>query len=75
MAGKDARPPRRPSEEASGSRPAPSQTEALWQYLQRIESSLDQIESRIDRLYVALGGGTVLLAGIGLASAFILRGG
>ena len=52
-----------------------SQTEALWQYLRRIESGLDQIEARIDRLYVALGGGTVLLAAIGLASAFIVRGG
>ena len=52
-----------------------SQTDALWQYLRRIESGLDQIDARIDRLYVALGGGTVLLAAIGLASAFIVRGG
>ena len=29
----------------------------------------------IDRLYIALGGGTVLLAAIGLGSAFIVRGG
>ena len=50
-------------------------TEALWQYLRRIESGLDQIDARIDRLYVALGGGTVLLATIGLVSAFIVRGG
>ncbi len=49
--------------------------EALWQYLRRIESGLDQIDARIDRLYVALGGGTVLLAAIGLGSAFIVRGG
>ena len=44
-------------------------------YLKRIESGLDQIDARIDRLYVALGGGTVLLAVIGLVSAFIVRGG
>ena len=50
-------------------------TDALWQYLRRIESGLDQIDARIDRLYVALGGGTVLLATIGLISAFIVRGG
>ena len=50
-------------------------TDALWQYLQRIESGLDQIDARIDRLYIALGGGTVLLAAIGLGSAFIVRGG
>ncbi len=50
-------------------------TDALWQYLHRIESGLDQIDARIDRLYVALGGGTVLLAAIGLGSAFIVRGG
>ena len=49
--------------------------DALWQYLRRIESGLDQIEARIDRLYIALGGGTVLLATIGLISAFIVRGG
>ena len=50
-------------------------TDALWQYLSRIEEGLDQIDARIDRLYVALGGGTVLLAAIGLVSAFIVRGG
>ena len=50
-------------------------TDALWQYLRRIESGLDQIDTRIDPLYVALGGGTVLLAAIGLGSAFIVRGG
>lgn len=50
-------------------------TEALWQCLRRIESGLDQIDARIDRLYVALGGGTVLLAAIGLISAFVIRGG
>ena len=48
---------------------------ALWQYLKRIEGGLDQIESRIDRLYVAIGGGTVLLAAISFAAAFIARGG
>lgn len=52
-----------------------SATDALWQYLKRIESGLDQIDARIDRLYIALGGGTVLLAAIGLGSAFIVRGG
>lgn len=52
-----------------------SQTDALWQYLRRIESGLDLIDARIDRLYIALGGGTVLLAAIGLGSAFIVRGG
>ena len=50
-------------------------TDALWLYLRRIESGLDHIDSRIDRLYIALGGGTVLLAAIGLGSAFIVRGG
>ena len=63
----------------SGGCPAPNHstdhTDALWQYLRRIESGLDQIDARIDRLYVALGGGTVLLAAIGLGSAFIVRGG
>ena len=62
-----------------GGCPAPNQstdhTDALWQYLRRIESGLDQIDARIDRLYVALGSGTVLLAAIGLGSAFIVRGG
>ncbi|MXX81840.1 MAG: hypothetical protein F4Y69_12555 [Chloroflexi bacterium] len=55
--------------------PGVSQTDALWQYLHRIESGLDQIDARIDRLYIALGGGTVLLAAIGLGSAFIVRAG
>lgn len=50
-------------------------TNALWQYLERIEHGLDLIDARIDRLYIALGGGTVLLAAIGLSSAFIVRGG
>lgn len=50
-------------------------TDALWQYLGRIEAGLDQVESRIDRLYVAIGGGTVLLAAISFAAAFIARGG
>lgn len=48
---------------------------ALWQYLKRIEGGLDQIESRIDRLYVAIGGGTVLLAAISFGAAFIARSG
>ena len=64
--------PRPPDEPAN---PASEAMDALWQYLKRIESGLDQIDARIDRLYVALGGGTVLLAVIGLVSAFIVRGG
>ena len=64
--------PRPPDEPAN---PAMDALDALWQYLKRIESGLDQIDARIDRLYVALGGGTVLLAVIGLVSAFIVRGG
>ncbi|MCY3567439.1 MAG: hypothetical protein OXH38_02335 [Chloroflexi bacterium] len=61
--------------ESCAQAPGVSQTDALWQYLRRIESSLDQIDARIDRLYIALGGGTVLLAAIGLGSAFIVRAG
>ncbi len=49
--------------------------DALWQYLRQIEGGLDQIESRIDRLYIAIGGGTILLAAISVAAAFIARGG
>ena len=49
--------------------------EALWQYLARLEDGIGQIESRIDRLYLAVGGGTLLLAAIGLAAGFIARGG
>ena len=66
-----------PASEAEEYRPACGReaTDALWQYLRRIEESLDQIDARIDRLYVALGGGTMLLAAIGLVSAFIVRGG
>lgn len=70
--------PRPPDPEGSGGRPNEPHneaTDALWHYLRRIESGLDQIDSRIDRLYIALGGGTVLLAAIGLGSAFIIRGG
>lgn len=70
--------PRPPDPGGSGGRPNEPHneaTDALWQYLRRIESGLDQIDSRIDRLYIALGGGTVLLAAIGLGSAFIIRGG
>ena len=69
---------RPPDPEGSGGcpiEPYDKATDALWQYLRRIESGLDHIDSRIDRLYVALGGGTVLLAAIGLGSAFIVRGG
>ena len=62
---------RRPKSAELGSQ----HVEALWQYLKRIEGGLDQIDARIDRLYIALGGGTVLLAAIGLGSAFLMRGG
>lgn len=82
FARRSSKPPVAANESASGGCPTScsqpvheSQTDALWQYLRRIESGLDQIDARIDRLYIALGGGTVLLAAIGLASAFILRGG
>lgn len=68
------RPPPEP-QGSGGQEPASVATDALWQYLKRIESGLDQIDARIDRLYLALGGGTVLLAAIGLVSAFIVRGG
>ncbi len=72
-------PPDPDSGPGPGGCPAPQlsadHTDALWQYLRRIESGLDQIDARIDRLYVALGGGTVLLAAIGLGSAIIMRGG
>ena len=72
-----------PASHAGSGEPAPvcgqiatsTATDAIWQYLKRIESGLDQIDARIDRLYIALGGGTVLLAAIGLGSAFIVRGG
>ena len=30
--------------------PVAGQTDALWQYLRRIEHGLDQIDARIDRL-------------------------
>lgn len=48
---------------------------AIWQYLRRLEEGIDHIEARIDRLYVAIGGGCVGLAAIGLAAGFIARGG
>lgn len=41
--------------------------------LQRLERGLQHVESRIDRLYIAVGGGTILLAAIGLAAGFIAR--
>ena len=76
---KTSQPPDPGSCPGPGGCPAPNHstdhTDALWQYLRRIESGLDQIDARIDRLYVALGSGTVLLAAIGLGSAFIVRGG
>lgn len=69
------RPPDPPGSGGWPNEPHNEATDALWQYLRRIESGLDKIDARIDRLYIALGGGTVLLAAIGLGSAFIIRGG
>ena len=64
-----------PDPQGSGGDAGSDATDAIWQYLRRIEDGLDQIDARIDRLYIALGGGTVLLSAIGLTSAFIIRGG
>ena len=75
FAAPSARPPDPDGSGGSPAEPLNQATDALWQYLRRIESGLDQIDARIDRLYIALGGGTVLLAAIGLGSAFIVRAG
>lgn len=48
---------------------------AIWQYLERLERAIDHVDARIDHLYLAIGGGTVLLSIIGLAAGFIARGG
>ena len=45
----------------------------IWQFLDRLERGVEHIEARIDRLYIAVGGGTILLAAIGLAAGFIAR--
>lgn len=75
FSGSRSRPPDPPGSGGWPNEPHSEATDALWQYLRRIESGLDQIDARVDRLYIALGGGTVVLAAIGLASAFIIRGG
>lgn len=46
----------------------------IRQFLERLERGMQHVEARIDRLYIAVGGGTVLLAAIGLAAGFIARG-
>lgn len=48
---------------------------AIWQYLERLERAIDHVDARIDHLYLAIGGGTVLLSIIGVAAGFIARGG
>lgn len=65
---------------AAGRRDCPSppcgrsEDEPIRQFLARLERGMQHVESRIDRLYIAVGGGTVLLAAIGLAAGFIARG-
>ena len=65
---------------AAGRRACPSppcgrsEDEPIRQFLQRLERGMQHVEARIDRLYIAVGGGTVLLAAIGLAAGFIARG-
>ena len=51
-----------------------SEEDPIWQFLERLDRSMQHVEARIDRLYIAVGGGTVLLAAIGLAAGFIARG-
>lgn len=63
--------PRTPPPDRVGGDPA---ADALWQYLAQIEDGLRHIEARIDHLYLAIGGGTLILAAIGLAAGFIARG-
>lgn len=65
---------------AAGQRACPSppcgrsEDEPIRQFLARLERGMQHVEARIDRLYIAVGGGTVLLAAIGLAAGFIARG-
>ena len=72
-------PPRGPSEPPPNN-PAdpppnsPAEEHPIRQHLERLERGLQHVESRIDRLYIAVGGGTILLAAIGLAAGFIARG-
>ena len=53
---------------------SPPEEHPIRQHLERLERGLQHVESRIDRLYIAVGGGTILLAAIGLAAGFIARG-
>ena len=53
---------------------SPAEEHPIRQHLERLERGLQHVESRIDRLYIAVGGGTILLAAIGLAAGFIARG-
>ena len=64
-------PPRGTSEPPPNS---PAEEHPIRQHLERLERGLQHVESRIDRLYIAVGGGTILLAAIGLAAGFIARG-
>ena len=54
--------------------PCDGPDDPIWQFLDRLERGVEHIEARIDRLYIAVGGGTILLAAIGLAAGFIARG-
>lgn len=65
-------PPPAPSPSSPAPRAAP-EADPLRPALQRLERGLQHVEARIDRLYIAVGGGTILLAAIGLAAGFIAR--
>lgn len=65
-------PPPAPTAHAPAPPPAPDE-DPVRPALQRLERGLQHVESRIDRLYIAVGGGTILLAAIGLAAGFIAR--
>ena len=64
-------PPNTPADPLPNS---PPEEHPIRQHLERLERGLQHVESRIDRLYIAVGGGTILLAAIGLAAGFIARG-
>lgn len=51
-----------------------AEDDPIWPFLERLDRGMQHVEARIDRLYIAVGGGTVLLAAIGLAAGFIARG-
>ena len=65
-------PPPAPPPSSPAPRAAP-EADPLRPALQRLERGLQHVEARIDRLYIAVGGGTILLAAIGLAAGFIAR--